>query len=142
MTGSFQTIGGTITEIDAEKQEIKINDLQSQQPVTIVVSKDSPMRTLTPELLTALTPAKPAARERQRRQKVAATCRRCLISFRLHASGVEAGRVDPDLEHKGRRSRARHGDRGGEWSWTVVTEQSEVAVATAVSLGAMSLGGP
>jgi hypothetical protein len=59
VTGSFQTIGGSITEVNAEKQEIKINDVQSKQPVTIVVSKDSLMRRLTPELLTALMPAPP-----------------------------------------------------------------------------------
>ena len=59
VTGAFQTISGAITEISAEKNEIKIKDLQSQQPVTIVVSKDSSMRRLTPEMVTALTPAKP-----------------------------------------------------------------------------------
>ena len=59
VTGAFQTISGAITEIDAEKKEIKIKDLQNQQPVTIVVSKDSSMRRLTPEMLTALTPGKP-----------------------------------------------------------------------------------
>src|SRR5262249_53919545 len=37
VAGSFQTISGTITEIDADKKEIKIKDLQSQQPVTIAV---------------------------------------------------------------------------------------------------------
>jgi hypothetical protein len=56
VTGSFQTIGGAIAEVNAEKQEIKINDVQSKQAVTIVVSKDSMMRRLTPELLTALMP--------------------------------------------------------------------------------------
>jgi len=61
VTGSFQTIGGAITEVNAEKQEIKINDLQSKQAVTIVVSKDSQMKRLTPELLTALSPPKPGA---------------------------------------------------------------------------------
>ena len=62
VTGSFQTIGGAITEVNAEKQEIKINDVQSKQPVTIVVSKDSLMRRLTPELLTALMPPKPGTK--------------------------------------------------------------------------------
>lgn len=56
VTGSFQTIGGAITEVNTEKQEIKINDVNSKQPVTIVVSKDSLMRRLTPELLSALMP--------------------------------------------------------------------------------------
>jgi hypothetical protein len=61
VTGSFQTIGGAITEVSAEKQEIKINDQQSKQPVTIVVSKDSQMKRLTPELLNALMPPKPGS---------------------------------------------------------------------------------
>ncbi|HEY2961990.1 MAG TPA: hypothetical protein VGJ37_06205 [Pyrinomonadaceae bacterium] len=59
VTGSFQTIGGAITEVNTEKREIKINDLQSKQPVTIVVSNDSLLRRLTPELLNALVPPKP-----------------------------------------------------------------------------------
>ena len=46
VAGSFQTIGGTIAEINVEKREIKINDLQSKQPVTVVVSKDSSLRKL------------------------------------------------------------------------------------------------
>ena len=61
VAGSFQTIGGAITEINVEKQEIKINDLQSKQTVTIVVTKDSSMRKLTPEILAAITPAKPGS---------------------------------------------------------------------------------
>jgi len=44
VAGSFQTIGGAITEINAEKQEIKINDLQSKQAVTVVVTKDSSLK--------------------------------------------------------------------------------------------------
>jgi len=59
VSGAFQTISGSIVEVDAEKKEIKIKDLQNQQPVTIVVSKDSSMRRLTPEMVTALTPGKP-----------------------------------------------------------------------------------
>lgn len=61
VAGSFQTIGGAIAEINVEKQEIKINDHQSKQAVTIVVTKDSSMRKLTPELLAAISPAKPGS---------------------------------------------------------------------------------
>jgi len=61
VAGSFQTIAGAIVEINAEKQEIKINDSQSKQAVTVVISKDSLMKRLTPELLTALMPPKPGA---------------------------------------------------------------------------------
>ena len=44
VAGSFQTIGGAIIEINLEKQEIKINDLLSKQALTIVVTKDSSLR--------------------------------------------------------------------------------------------------
>jgi len=59
VSGAFQTIGGTITEIKPENKEIKINDVQSHQVVTVVISNDSSMKRITPELLTALTPPKP-----------------------------------------------------------------------------------
>ena len=59
VSGSFQTIGGAITEINATTQEVKLKDAQSNQVVTVVVGKDSTMRQLTPELLAALTPPKP-----------------------------------------------------------------------------------
>ena len=59
VAGSFQTISGAIAEVNAEKQEIKINDAQSKQPVIVVISKDSLMKRLTPELLAALLPPKP-----------------------------------------------------------------------------------
>jgi hypothetical protein len=61
VAGSFQTIGGAIVEVNAEKQELKINDAQSKQPVTVVISKDSVMKRLMPELLAALLPPKPGA---------------------------------------------------------------------------------
>lgn len=61
VSGSFQTIGGNITEIKVDTKEIKINDVQSHQLVTVVVSNDSTMRRLTPELLNALTQPKQGA---------------------------------------------------------------------------------
>ena len=60
VSGSLQTIGGTITEVHPESSEIKINDSQTHQQVTIIVKKDSSMRRLTPELLAALAPGKSA----------------------------------------------------------------------------------
>jgi len=63
VSGSFQTLTGTITEIDPGKNEMKLADQTSHQSVTVVVSKDSTLRRLTPELLAALTqtpPGKPA----------------------------------------------------------------------------------
>jgi hypothetical protein len=61
VSGSFQTLTGTISEIDAGKNELKFSDQASHQSVTVVVSKDSTLRRMTPELLAALTPDKPAA---------------------------------------------------------------------------------
>ena len=61
VSGSFQTLTGTISEIDASKSELKLSDQVSHQSVTVIVSKDSTLRRLTPELLTALTPGKPAS---------------------------------------------------------------------------------
>jgi hypothetical protein len=63
VSGSFQTLTGTISEIDAGKSELKISDQASHQSVTVVVSKGATLRRLTPELLAALTqtpPGKPA----------------------------------------------------------------------------------
>ena len=132
VTGSFQTISGTITEIDAEKKEIKIKDLQSQQPVTIALSKDSSMRSLTPEMITALTsPAKGGSDLQEMFDQLPAFTVQdlkpgdsILISSskgsdptRITAIAVVSG-VGPLLQNK------------------------QTGRATASSLGAMSLGGP
>jgi len=55
VSGAFQGLGGTITEINVDAKELKLNDVQSHQLVTVVIGKDSSMRRMTPELLTALT---------------------------------------------------------------------------------------
>ena len=60
VSGSFRTITGAITEINADKGEVKLSDQSNQQPVTVIVRKDSTLRRLTPELLAALAPDKPA----------------------------------------------------------------------------------
>ncbi len=41
VTGAFQTIAGTITAINAEKNEITINDLQTKKDVTITLGKNT-----------------------------------------------------------------------------------------------------
>ena len=60
VSGSFQTLTGTISEISPDKNELKISDQAGHQAVTVAVTKDSALRRLTPELLSALTPGKPA----------------------------------------------------------------------------------
>jgi len=132
VSGSFQTISGTITEVDAEKKEIKIKDLQSQQAVTIAVIKDSSMRRLTPEMIAALTaPAKGSGDLQEMFDQLPAFALQdlkpgdsILISStkgadhaRVTAIAVVNG-VGPLLQNK------------------------QTGRATANSLGAMSLGGP
>ena len=44
VTGSFRTVAGTVTAIDAATGEIKINDLQTKKPLTVVIKNDSVLR--------------------------------------------------------------------------------------------------
>jgi hypothetical protein len=44
VTGSFKTVAGVITAIDAATGDLKINDLQTKQPLTIVVKQDAVLR--------------------------------------------------------------------------------------------------
>ena len=132
VTGSFQTISGSVTEVDAEKKEIKIKDSQSQQPVTIALSKDSSMRRVTPELITALTaPAKPSGdlqemfdqlptftlQDLKPGESILISSTKSADATRITAIAVVSG-VGPLLQNK------------------------QTGRATASSLGAMSLGGP
>lgn len=44
VTGSFKSVAGVVTAIDAATGEVKINDMQTKQPVTVVVKQDSVLR--------------------------------------------------------------------------------------------------
>jgi len=141
VTGSFLTISGTITEIDLEKKEIKIKDLQSQQPVTIALSKDSSMRRLTPEMVAALSPpkssggAKPPVKGSGDLQEMFDQ----LPAFTLQE--LKSGESILISSTKG-------ADPARVTAIAVVSgvgsllENSQTRRQTAVSLGAMSLGGP
>jgi len=48
VTGAFRNVGGVVTSIDASTGEIKVNDLQTKQPLTIVVKQDSVLRKFPP----------------------------------------------------------------------------------------------
>ena len=132
VTGSFQTISGTITEIDAEKKDIKIKDLQSQQPVTIAVTKDSAMRKLTPEMVTALTTPGKASGDLQEMfdQLPAFTLAELKAGDSIVISstkGTDPARVTAIAVVSG---------------VAPLLQNKQAARTTAVSLGAMSLGGP
>ena len=44
VTGSFKTVAGVITAVDAATGEVKINELQTKQPLTIVIKQDAVLR--------------------------------------------------------------------------------------------------
>jgi antitoxin (DNA-binding transcriptional repressor) of toxin-antitoxin stability system len=139
VTGAFQTISGSITEVDAEKKEIKIKDLQSQQVVTIVVSKDSSMRRLTPEMLTALAPPKEGTA--QPPPKAGGDLQEMFDQLPSVAlSELKPG--EPIII-----SSTKGADPARVTAIAIVSGagpllQNQAGRATAVSLGAMSLGGP
>lgn len=48
VTGSFRTVAGTVTSVDPATGEIKINDLEKKQSLTIVVKQDAVLRKFPP----------------------------------------------------------------------------------------------
>jgi Cu/Ag efflux protein CusF len=48
VAGSFRTVGGVVTAIDAATGEIKINELEKKTPLTIVVKHDAVLRRFPP----------------------------------------------------------------------------------------------
>lgn len=50
VTGSFRTVGGTVTAVNLASGEVKINDMQTKQPMTIVTRQDSLLRRFPPEM--------------------------------------------------------------------------------------------
>jgi hypothetical protein len=48
VTGSFRTGGGVVTAVDPETGEIKINELEKKNPLTIVVKQDAVLRRFPP----------------------------------------------------------------------------------------------
>ena len=133
------TISGSITEVDAEKKEIKIKDLQSQQVVTIVVSKDSSMRRLTPEMIAALAPPKDAKPEAP--PKAGGDLQE--MFDQLPAVGLSELKPGESIIV----SSTKGADPARVTAIAIVSGagpllQNQAGRATAVSLGAMSLGGP
>ena len=50
VTGAFKTVGGTITAINAEKNEVTINDFQTKKDVTVVVTDASILKQFPAEM--------------------------------------------------------------------------------------------
>jgi hypothetical protein len=55
VSGAFRSIGGTIIAVNAETGEIKVQEIQSPQPVTVAINRDSLLRRLPPDLVTQIT---------------------------------------------------------------------------------------
>src|SRR5690349_4901907 len=50
VSGSFRTVGGVVTEIDAATGEIKIRELEKKTPLTIIIKQDAVLRRFPPEV--------------------------------------------------------------------------------------------
>lgn len=48
VTGSFRTVGGVVTAVDPATGEIKINELEKNTPLTIVIKQDAVLRRFPP----------------------------------------------------------------------------------------------
>src|SRR6185503_12178332 len=44
VTGTFRNVAGTVTAVDVATGEVKINDMQTKQPLTIVIKQDAVLR--------------------------------------------------------------------------------------------------
>jgi hypothetical protein len=44
VTGSFKSVAGVVTAIDVASGEVKINDMQTKQPLTVLIKQDSVLR--------------------------------------------------------------------------------------------------
>lgn len=50
VSGSFRSTGGVIASVKPETKEVVVQDVRSQQPLTLVVNEDSMLRRLSPEV--------------------------------------------------------------------------------------------
>jgi co-chaperonin GroES (HSP10) len=50
VTGTFQTVAGTVTAVNVAAGEFKINNMQTKQPLTIVIKSDSVLRKFPAEM--------------------------------------------------------------------------------------------
>ena len=71
--GTFRTVGGIIAKVAPDTGEITISDIQTKQPLTVIVSSDSILRRLSPasvKLLEASVSAKPAEPRSDLQQRI------------------------------------------------------------------------
>ena len=63
VSGSFRTVVGTVSTADAATGEIKIATLDKNQPLTIVVTRDSVLQRITPQVAAMIARAVKASRQ-------------------------------------------------------------------------------
>jgi hypothetical protein len=63
VTGSFRTVAGTVSTVDAATGEIKVSDLQTKQPLTVVIKQDAVLRKFPAEGEMAMFGRGPGARQ-------------------------------------------------------------------------------
>ena len=54
LTGAFQTVAGTITAINPEKNEVTISDIKTKKPITIIIGNSSIIKEFPEEIATRL----------------------------------------------------------------------------------------
>lgn len=54
VSGSFRMVGGPVTAVNAAKNEITISNLQTSQPITVVINNDSILRRIPAEMATMI----------------------------------------------------------------------------------------
>lgn len=91
VSGAFRTVGGTVTSVNPQTNEISINDLLTKQPITIMVRPDTTLRSF---------PAEMAA----------------MMGQRMQAGGGGAGGGGPQGDGSGARRRQGGADGGGAGS--------------------------
>ena len=97
VTGTFQTVAGTVTAVDAATGEIKINNLQTKQPLTIVIKTDSVLRKFPAEMAAMMGGGRARRRRTGWRRQAAAsrTTGRWQQAGRARCGGAPGGGAGP-----------------------------------------------
>lgn len=83
VSGSFRTVGGPVTAVDAANGEVTINNIPTRQPLVIVINRNSMLRRVPPELVAKLAQRKTAGNQQQAAAELQETLER------LPAVGIE-----------------------------------------------------
>jgi hypothetical protein len=67
VSGDFQAVGGIVTSVNPETREVKISSFGTKQPLTIVITRDTMVRRISPALATTLIskPGNPGSQTKQ-----------------------------------------------------------------------------